>query len=80
VTKPGPCASAAPFPYISYWSLCDFDSDAAQIKEFNADKINAAVLQMMDYDPTHVELFPGRGHMQTVRCTFSFSDKFGSPD
>jgi hypothetical protein len=52
---------------------------AAQIKEFNADKINAAVLQMMDYDPAHVEWFPGRGHMQTVRCIFSFSDKFGSP-
>jgi hypothetical protein len=38
------------------WQRSEFV--AAQIKEFNTDKINAAVLQMMDYDPAHVELYP----------------------
>ena len=38
------------------WKRSEFV--AAQIKEFNADKINQAVLLMMDYDPAPVELFP----------------------
>jgi hypothetical protein len=38
------------------WQRSEFV--AGQIKEFNSDKINNAVLRMMDYDPAHVELFP----------------------
>ena len=38
------------------WKRSEFV--AAQIKEFNSDKINHAMLLMMDYDPAHVELFP----------------------
>ncbi len=38
------------------WKRSEFVAN--QIKEFNSDKINAAVLMMMDYDPAHVELFP----------------------
>jgi hypothetical protein len=38
------------------WKRSEFV--AAQIKEFNADKINRSVLLMMDYDPARVELFP----------------------
>jgi hypothetical protein len=38
------------------WKRSEFV--AAQIKEFNSDKINNAVLLMMDYGPAHVELFP----------------------
>jgi hypothetical protein len=38
------------------WQRSEFV--AAQIKEFNTDKINTAVLEMMDYDPAHVELYP----------------------
>jgi hypothetical protein len=38
------------------WKRSEFV--AAQIKEFNADKINQTVLLMMDYDPAHIELFP----------------------
>jgi hypothetical protein len=38
------------------WKRSEFV--AAQINEFNSDKINNAVLLMMDCDPAHVELFP----------------------
>jgi len=38
------------------WKRSEFV--AAQIKEYNADRINQSVLLMMDYDPAHVELFP----------------------
>ena len=33
---------------------------ATQIKEFHSDKINEAVLLMLDYDPARIELFPDR--------------------
>jgi hypothetical protein len=42
------------------WKRAEFV--AAQIKEFNSDKINHAVLVMMDYDPAHVELFPEKAN------------------
>jgi hypothetical protein len=40
------------------WKRSEFV--AAQIKEFNSDKINRGVLLMMDYDPVRVELFPDK--------------------
>jgi len=40
------------------WKRSEFV--AAQIKEFNSDTINHAVLLMMDYDPVRVELFSDR--------------------
>jgi hypothetical protein len=40
------------------WKRSEFV--AAQIKEFNADKIHQAVLLMLDYDRGIVELFPER--------------------
>ena len=40
------------------WKRSEFV--AAQIKEFNSDKINQSVMLMMDYDPARVELFPDR--------------------
>jgi hypothetical protein len=42
------------------WKRSEFV--AAQIKEFNSDKINRAVLLMMDYDPARVELFPDKAN------------------
>ena len=41
-----------------HWKRSEFV--AAQIKEFNSDKINQSVMLMMDYDPARVELFPDR--------------------
>jgi hypothetical protein len=43
------------------WKRSEFV--AAQIKEFNSDKINHAVLLMMDYEPAHVELFPDKPNL-----------------
>lgn len=40
------------------WKRSEFV--AAQIKEFHSDKINEAVLRMMDYDPARIELFPDK--------------------
>jgi hypothetical protein len=40
------------------WKRAEFVS--AQIKEFNADKINRAILLMMDYHPASVDLHPDK--------------------
>jgi RNA polymerase subunit RPABC4/transcription elongation factor Spt4 len=37
---------------------------ATQIKEFHADKINAAVMIMADYDPACIELFPHKKEVE----------------
>jgi hypothetical protein len=44
------------------WKRSEFV--AAQIKEFNSDRINRSVLRMMDYDPARVELFPGKPNFE----------------
>jgi hypothetical protein len=44
------------------WKRSEFV--AAQIKDFNSDKINQAVLTMMDYDPAHIELFPDKSRVE----------------
>jgi hypothetical protein len=41
------------------WKRAEFVS--AQIKDFQSDKINQAVLRMMDYDQATVELYPEKG-------------------
>src|SRR5262249_5756553 len=46
--------------YISSESWKKTELVASQIKEFHADKINKAVLTMLDYDPAPVELFPNK--------------------
>jgi hypothetical protein len=46
------------------WKRSEFV--AAQIKEFNSDKINHAVLLMMDYDPARVELFPEKANAKRL--------------
>src|SRR5258707_1216341 len=43
------------------WKRSEFV--AAQIKEFNSDKVNRAVLLMMDYDPVRIELFPEKANV-----------------
>ena len=43
------------------WKRSEFVAE--QIKEFNSDKINRAVLLMMDYDPAHIELFPDKANV-----------------
>jgi hypothetical protein len=52
------------------WKRSEFV--AAQVKEFNSDKINRAVLLMMDYDPARVELFPERANVNNRYVDVTF--------
>lgn len=53
------------------WKRSEFVT--AQIKEFNSDKINRAVLLMMDYDPARVELFPEKEKVNDRYVDVSFN-------
>ena len=53
------------------WKRSEFV--AAQIKEFNTDKINHAMLLMMDYDPARVELFPDKAKADDRYVDVKFS-------
>jgi hypothetical protein len=53
------------------WKRSEFV--AAQIKDFNSDKINHAVLLMMDYDPARVELFPEKANLKDQYVDVKFA-------
>jgi hypothetical protein len=53
------------------WKRSEFV--AAQIKEFNSDKVNHAVLLMMDYDPARVELYPEKTNAKDRYVDVKFS-------
>jgi hypothetical protein len=53
------------------WKRSEFVAE--QIKEFNADKTNRAVLLMMDYDPARVELFPQKADVKDRYVEVNFA-------
>jgi hypothetical protein len=60
------------------WKRSEFV--AAQIKDFNSDKINQSVLLMMDYDPARVELFPDREKAEDRYVNIDFATLVRSID
>src|SRR5260370_4963130 len=62
------------FGIWQYWSTEKWKKSefvATQIKEFHSDKINEAVMLMMDYDPVRIELFPDKWLGKHVDVRFS---------
>jgi len=53
------------------WKRSEFVT--AQIKDFNSDRTNRAVLLMMDYDPARVELYPEMEKIADRYVDISFS-------